>query len=377
MELIQIVPVLPPALSGVGDYATLLAGELQAAGGVRTRFVVGDPGWTGPASAADAPFPARAVTARTAAALLHALDEAEAAGGAAGVALLHYVGYGYAHRGCPFWLVDAAERWRGARPGRRLIVLFHELYATGPVWSSVFWTSPFQRWLAARLGRAADFRRMTTGEAARQLRPMLRRGHDALETIPVFSTLGEPAAPPPLSARRRRMVVFGSRSWRVDVYTRRAADFAAACHALGIEHVVDVGSPTGLALAGGGFAPVPVEEAGPLPSAEAGTLFADSLAGYFSYPVPYLGKSTIFAAYCAHGMVPVTHPANRAPSPDGLQPGEHYLAGTGDGAGTLAAEQLANVAQGAFAWYSAHRLAVHAAGVRTQMTTGSQPCEGI
>ena len=365
MELIQIAPILPPILSGVGDYALLLARELQDAQDVRTRFLVGDPGWAGNEAAA-APFPTRAVPARTAPALGRALDDAEASGGGApGAALLHYVGYGYAHRGCPFWLVDAVERWRLARPGRRLIVLFHELYATGPIWSSVFWTSPFQKQLAARLGHAADARRMTTQLAAGQLRTLLgRRDHDAaIEATPVFSTLGEPAAPPPLAARRRQMVVFGSRSWREDVYTRGLADLTDACRALAIERVVDVGTPLD-AVPGGGL-PVPLEVAGPLPSAEAGALFADSLAGYFSYPVPSLGKSTIFSAYCAHGMVPVTFPGNSQPNLDGLEAGTHYLAGTA--ARTPDAEALARVAAVAFGWYSGHRLAVHAAGVRRQM----------
>ena len=359
MELIQIVPVLPPALSGVGDYALLLARELQDALGVRTRFLVGDPSWGG--HEAVAPFPAQTVSARTAPALGRALDEAEA-----DATLLHYVGFGYADRGCPFWLVDAVERWKLARAGRRLIVLFHELYATGPVWSSVFWTGPFQKRLAARLGRAADARRMTTRIAAGQLRALLGPpGRDAaIEAVPVFSTLGEPAAPPPLAARRRQMVVFGSRAWREDVYTRRMADLTDACRSLGIERVVDVGAP--LAAVPGGGLPVPLEAAGPLSAAEAGELFAGSLAGYFSYPVPSLAKSTIFAAYCAHGMVPVTFPGNSRPNTDGLVAGTHFLAATSPQ--PTDAEALARVAAEARGWYAGHRLAVHAAGVRRQMS---------
>ena len=364
MELIQIVPVLPPALSGVGDYALLLARELQDHQGVRTRFLAGDPSWGG--NAAVAPFPAQAVPARTAAALGRALDEAEAAGGQAGAALLHYVGFGYADRGCPFWLVDAVERWKLARAGRRLIVLFHELYATGPVWSSVFWTGPFQKRLAARLGRAADARRMTTQIAAGQLRALLGPAGRAaaIEAVPVFSTLGEPAAPPPLAARRRQMVVFGSRAWREDVYTRRLADLADACRRLEIERVVDVGAPLA-ALPGGGL-PVPLKAAGPLSAQEAGEWFAGSLAGYFSYPVPSLAKSTIFAAYCAHGMVPVTFPGNARPNTDGLAAGRHFLAEMGPRPADAAA--LARVGAQAREWYAGHRLAVHAAGVRRQMS---------
>ena len=366
MELIQLVPILPPALSGVGDYAWLLARELRDAQDVPTRFLVGDPQWNGN-EAAVAPFPARAVPARTAPALGRALDAAEESGGGLpGAVLLHYVGYGYAHRGCPFWLVDAVTRWRQARAGRRLIVLFHELYATGSPWSSVFWTSPFQKRLAARLGRAADGRRMTTRVAAGQLRTLLG-GVDsggAIETLPVFSTLGEPVAPTPLSARRRQLVVFGSRSWRADVYTRCLADLTDACRALEIDRVVDVGRPLD-AVPGGGL-PMPVEVAGPLPAAEASDLFAGSLAGYFSYPVLSMEKSTILAAYCAHGMVPVTFPDNVHPGSDGFTAGEHYLAGTPPHPPDE--DTLERVAAAALAWYAGHRLAIHAAGVRRQMS---------
>ena len=358
MELIQIVPTLPPSLSGVGDFATLLARELLDRHGVGTRFVVGDPAWNAPTAVA--PFAANAVAARTPGALCALLDSPPPA--PADAVLLHYVGYGYAHRGCPFWLVDAVERWkRHAAPAapRRLIVLFHEVFATGPVWSSVFWTHPFQRRLAARLARAADARRITTTISSGELRGTLRRGEDCPATVaPVFCTLGEPDDPPPGNARERQMVVFGSRPVRAGVYANRGADIAAFCARHGLGRVVDVGAPItgGVRLDG-----VTVEEAGPLPAREAGALFSRSLAGYFDYPAPYLGKSTIFAAYCAHRMVPVTFAANRDAA-EGLRVGTHYLAGPGDAAPFDA------VADAAHAWYGQHGLRQHACDLHRLMT---------
>src|SRR5262245_27172908 len=47
MEIIQIVPSFPPAVSGVGDYALLLANELRKAHNLHTRFIVGDSDWAG------------------------------------------------------------------------------------------------------------------------------------------------------------------------------------------------------------------------------------------------------------------------------------------------------------------------------------------
>ncbi len=345
MDPVQIVPTLPPAVSGVGDYATLLARELLTRHGVGTRFIAGgDPGWDAPAAVA--PFPAAAVRARSADALCALLD-------GAGVVLLHYVPYGYANRGCPFWLVDAVERWkRTAGPSCRLLLFFHEVYATGPPWSSAFWTHPFQRWLAARLARAADARRITTTISRRELHGTLgRRRHDLPATIaPVFSNMGEPADPPPSSARERQLVVFGSRHVREAVYTHAAA-LEVFCARHEIRRVVDVGAPIpgGVRLGGG----LEVRETGVLPAAAASALFSQSLAGYFSYPAPYLGKSGTFAAYCAHRMTPVTFPGNVG-ALDGLRAGEHYLEGPGGDAPFDA------VADAAHAWYRTHRLQVHA-----------------
>ena len=222
MELVQIVPALPPAFSGVGDFATLLARALLARHGVGGRFVVGDPAWNAPTAVA--PFPAAAVTARSASVLRAQLDALPHAPGDA--VLLHYVGYGYAHRGCPFWLVDGLERWqRAAAHAPRLLVLFHETFASGPVWSSAFWTRPFQKSLAARLARLADARRITTTIGRGELSGTLCRGETLPMTVaPVFSNVGEPAAPPPPAARERQVVVFGSRPVRAAVYEKCGAD---------------------------------------------------------------------------------------------------------------------------------------------------------
>src|ERR1039458_5698476 len=45
MEIIQIVPGLPPSIGGVADYSYLLARQLRAAHGVNTQFAVCDTDW--------------------------------------------------------------------------------------------------------------------------------------------------------------------------------------------------------------------------------------------------------------------------------------------------------------------------------------------
>ena len=164
--------------------------------------------------------------------------------------MLHYVPYGYAPRGCPFWLVKALRHLRHLRHLRylnaknRIITIFHELSADGePPWRSAFWLSVFQRRLGRELGRLSDVRQMTTSLVADQLRAMLPPDNNAVEALPVFSNLGEADPPLPTEQRQRRMVVFGTRTWREAVYGQHADDLLAACRHLQIESILDVGAP--------------------------------------------------------------------------------------------------------------------------------------
>ena len=363
-SLLQIVPYLPPTISGVGDNATCLARELQARHGVRSRFVVGDPAWTPPP---DGPaFPTEVVAARRAADLLRLLPPDDDPT----PILLHYVPYGYAARGCPFWLVEALRHLRRLRRPRhkhRIITIFHELSADAePIWKSAFWLAPIQRRLGRQIGRLSDVRRMTTTLVANQMRAMLRSDDDTVETVPVFSNLGEGNPPLPPAQRARRMVVFGTRTWREETYTRHRDTLLAACRRLEIDQILDVGAPlpsppTDL--------PIPFSAHGLLRVEDAPTVFGESLAGFFTYPVAWLGKSSIFSAYLGWGLVPVTIPGNDAASLDGLRSGVHYLPG-GEG------NPLDEVFRASQAWYHQHRLRIHADGVYRAMTVTAEPSPG-
>lgn len=293
MRVVQLVPTLPPPAEGVGSYALALAQALAEQRGIASRFLAGDPAWTGAEAEG---VPAAPVTARRASAL--AADLTAAAEGAAAV-LVHYVNYAYQRRGCPAWLVLGLERWRAGAPGRRLVTMFHEVYATGLPWQSSFWLMPVQRRLARRLLAASD-------AAVTSLALYVRRlGGGEVPVWPVFSTVGEPATLPGPGERAPRLVVFGGRGTRRRAWTARRADLAAACRELGIEEVCDVGPPLEVPTAGSEVDGVPVRRLGLLPGAEVSALFAEARAGFLAYPPDFLAKSTIFAAYCAHGLVPV------------------------------------------------------------------------
>ena len=314
-RVVHIVPSLPPPPEGVGSFAVALAEALRAHHGIESGFLT--------------------------AAILRATPEAlEAAtvedGGAEATVLLHYANYGYETRGCPSWLVSGLNRWK-ARSRRRLVTVFHEVWASGPPWTSSFWLLPVQRRLAATLARRSEALVTTLDIYAGMLRPWA--GGREIAVLPVFSTVGEPEAAPPFGERARRIVVFGGAGVRSRTYGRFLPELAEAARKLGAEEILDVGPPLPLPAAAGG---VPIRPLGVLPAGEVSALLLGAAAGFLAYPPDFLPKSTIFAAYCAHGALPICawdrHPAAGVPCWNG----------TADPAA---------VALAARRWYDGHSLA--------------------
>ncbi len=324
MTVVQIVPHLPSAGEGVGGYAAAL-GRMLAAGGMGSCLLAGN-------------------HRRRPAALAQQLSATGAA-----VVLLHYVNYGYATRGCPSWLVRGVARWRAGGPGRRLVTYFHEVYAGGPPWRSSFWTSPVQRRLAARLLRASDGAATSLALYGRMLERWRPRA--AVEVTPVFSTVGDPAAvTPPGERQPRTMLVFGGAGNRRRAYGELQEALIAACRGLDVAEIVDLGPSLAAALPArlGGL---PVRALGALPEAEASAVLMRSYAGFLGYPPAMLPKSTVFAAYCAHGLVPVCARPRRwhgpaAAPPPCWEPGREP-----------APADPAGLAARARAWYGDHDLA--------------------
>jgi hypothetical protein len=153
------------------------------------------------------------------------------------------------------------------------------------------------------------------------------------------------------------MVLFGGRGARARAYGEQRGelrgDLLAACRSLGIEEIADVGPPlerTEETVDG-----IPVRRHGVLPAAEVSRLLLGSLAGFVAYPAYFLPKSTIFAAYCAHGLLPVQAWRRRSLA------GETAPRWTGSG-------DPQETASAAHAWYGGHTLARQAARFRDLLT---------
>ncbi|MFL6210391.1 MAG: glycosyltransferase [Pyrinomonadaceae bacterium] len=361
-QIVSIIPRLPPIVDGIGDYALSLARALREQGGVETNFVVGDPTWEGPESVAG--FAVQRLAVRDAGALLELLPSGQSA-----TLLLHYEGYGYANRGCPLWLIEALQRWRKDDGGRKLLTMFHELYAQGPMWSSSFWLSPVQRRLATRLARISDGCLTSLEAYAHRLARMSAGRHAQTPSLPVFSSVGEPdALPLPLAQRRRQMVVFGTYGRRLEVYKRSALHLQRVCRALQVEEILDIGKP----LAPGAIPDLgaPVSVRGELSSVSVSEALAGAVAGVIDYPAHMLGKSTIFAAYCAYRLIPIVAAYGDDACMDGLEPNKHYRF-VDDNKEELTLSTGQTIANNAYDWYQAHKLSVHAKAVTSRLIANS------
>ncbi len=349
--IICITPLLPPAISGVGDYALRLAKQLHRDFDLRTHFMVGDPQWQGPLTLES--FPVERVDGHSVASALSLLNQLcpDAA-----VLLLHYVNYGYAKRGCPVWLIEALEQWRSLNRHRSLVTMFHELYAFGPPWTSSFWLSPLQRELAARLARLSDHCLTSKQGYATALQRWSQGKQVHIPALPVFSSVGEPEQPAPLAARSRHVVVFGSRQSRLRVYQRSLAALEQICQALSIKQIQDIGPPTGLDFSQ--ISSLPIVSLGQKTEAEISHLFLDAIVGFFDYNLEYLAKSTIFATYCAHGLIPVGS-FYKTPQADGIQAGKHYWLADRQSQ-KLDLDRGQAIADHAYSWYHTHRLSIQA-----------------
>jgi len=375
-DIVQIVPYLPPSISGVGDYAFLLAGELRRTQDIHTKFIVCNPKWKPIGAETEIEldgFPVLQLKNRRAEELKRLLSQPDFPP----TVMLQYVGYGYEKRGCPLWLANALQEWKREKRGsgngiKRLLIMYHELYAPGPIWSSSFWNWPFQRRLVARLARLSSCCFTNRRQSAERLARLVPRHAATIEVFPVFSNFGEPSEITPLSRRPSQAVIFGKFGRGICNRAERWEAIARVCDYLGIQKLVIVGG----AVTELSNYPVKIECHAVVSALEASRLLSRSRVGFLDYFDGYLGKSGIFAAFCSHGVLPVLLASNSS-EPDGLRENRHFLVASSlEHALPLPRQQA--VAADALQWYSSHDLSKTATAIATAiesfMTPSNKPC---
>jgi len=359
--VLQIVPCLPPLIDGLGDHAFALAAALQKHTATASHFLVCDPAWnviTGQRDARGIPAPAGDAAAFGKLLAEHAHH---------GVVLLHYVGYAYdARQGRPDWLLNALTTWRQAQPERRLITMFHELYASGPPWRKAFWLSAGQQRLAADLARLSDACFTSNGHYAAWLLKHLPSSRPC-PVWPVLSNVGEPTELLPYDQRPAAVALFGRAPNRARAYQRGGDALVALCRRLNLSEVHDLGAP----LPDGRPAELPgltIHQHGILPPAGVSRVLAQCRVGYLDNATGRLSKSGVFAAYASHGLAPLVE--CHYPDEDGLVRDRHL-------ANIMAppvAEAFPSIAREAQMWYRGHsstELARFVAETITRVATSS------
>ncbi|QNA83246.1 hypothetical protein G4G27_03915 [Sphingomonas sp. So64.6b] len=348
--LIQIVPRRSISPEGVGDYARLIAEKLLRDHDIRTVFISGSP--LPPDEQLHDEWETLELAERSAGALLETLDRV--ARGASVPILLHLSAYGYQRKGVPLWLVKGLECWHRENSALPLVTIFHELYATGPIWSSAFWVGPLQAWVARRIQRISTAGIATTGPYAALLDHWHGGQRGSAITLPVFSTIGDLEDTVPATERSASLAIFGRAGIYDAVYRERVAQIEAFVTANKIGEIVDMGGRTEQPPAMIGAARV--RSIGQASIATLRKELGGARFGLLDYDADRLAKSTIFAAYCAHGAIPICL-SEATGTNDGLRPGENYLKlGESDKIPVMDNTALGALQQAAKNWYQPHSL---------------------
>jgi hypothetical protein len=308
-SLVHIAPQLPPAIDGVGDYCANLW----------RHWPEPEPDWTflvthGARETATAwnEIDVREFE-RNASSLGASLEQTDC-----DTVLLHYVGYAYQPKGIPVWLPGALEQWKRHNSKRRLVIMFHEMYARSSPLKSPFWVAPLARRIIRQLVTLSDawvtscnryFRQLTTEFGAR---PTAGRIIPIGSNIPLRSLLFPKWIGNGDITPKFRFVVFGlakTRCWALEKHWR-------LLRALGQDGMIEYVTLLGKR-------PVPQDErawkryadsAGEniswrqrfdLNSADVSHELAAHDFGLLANEPDILTKSGVFAALATHGVIPI------------------------------------------------------------------------
>lgn len=351
--LIQIVPRRTAEPNGVADYAMGLARALNAYKRYTSVFLSGTPAIE--ASPLRDRWDTVCVPRRTASGLSDAIGSLSLTTSPSAI-VLHFSGYGFEKRGVPNWLSLGLRNWRAQARGVPLITIFHELYASSQPWNSAFWLSPFQKQIARAILRLSSGAITTTERYRDQLSKWQEVRDRKITAIPVFSNMGEPSRSAPPSARAATALVFGLAATEDRLFRTYRPAIERAIATLGIERIIDIGPR--LSLSAHTDVGVPVSTLGVLPRRSVSGILRNVRFGFVAYPFHAIAKSSVFAAYAAHGVVPIVL-SEQSDCFEGLEAGRHFIDGLRGGS-ALSLDTLAAMQGELQSWYSSHSLKVHA-----------------
>ncbi len=349
MKIIQIVPHPPTHFGGISTYSLKLAEELFKMYGIFTDFIIYDPAFQNfptPIESEINGFPITILPEKTPEAVLYFLAKNNCK-----AIILHYNQPSSDRFSSLYWLFKALQ-FTVKENKFKLVVIFHELsYHFSARNIEIF--HPLRLFAGRGIARNADS--IITASAGFQA--MLSKWvKHPVKCMPVISNIGEPEHALPLKERKRRMIIFGREYSRDRVYKKYLKEVLLCCKILKIEEIYDVGSP-GVKLPK--LNEIRIVDIGEQPPEVVSQLMLTSLAGFFDYShcPGDLGKSGIFAAYCAHGLIPISSAYNPSET-TGLEINKHYVIAH-EQLKNLNLMQLQSIVDNARKWYGNHSLIEH------------------
>ena len=298
MHIIHITPELPPTVGGIADYTAILTQRLvEVSDGILEPVLVRAGKASDELPNVDFEYVDHGDT-YSAEALCATIEQLSSEASGSAVVLLQYSGYGYAPRGAPLWLLRALQQVC-REEGVPLITMFHELYATGPPWTSAFWLSPVQRYVAAQLAWLSSVVVTNRVDSATWLRRYVS-SETPVRVQPVFSNVGEPEHVPSWDEREPYAVVFGG-TGKNALYSQYGEHVARVLDLLEVPELVDIGpKPDKSLLESIGYDRITVK--GFLSIKEIQGYLKNAKAGFVCRNPEAFTKSGSLAAYAAHGI---------------------------------------------------------------------------
>lgn len=350
--IISIVPRLPPSVDGVGDYAVKIAELTHEKFNINTVLLAASP------LSNQQPivngFQALRLESFSEKDFILCIESLTDSSKEETLLLMNYANYGYGRIGCPYWLLRGLKRWKSLHPNSKLVIMFHEVCNTVKVkpWKHSFWTPPIQKNIASQLAKIADKCITSNSKYASLLAGL--SGRDDIEILPVFSSIAEPIHTPSFNDRKKALVIFGQQRRR-ESYRLSWPHIRKACELFDIQEILDIGPQLDIEIPS--HVDIPVRQMGPLSKENLSNILLESKIGFLNYLDEPVTKSSVFASYCSHGMLPICHMAS-ATEKEGLISGLNYVNASLTEITVDILHQAPSISNAAYAWYQKHRLEV-------------------
>lgn len=283
-KIIQICPTFPPNIGGVGSYAKILGDSLRKKH-IKSDYFVAHISKKNLFTFNKQKF-----------GLIDLMK-----GNNSRDVILHFSGYGYASRGLCFNLISCLYEWKKTNSDNRLITIFHEIYAKGPIYRISFWTHYLQKFIAKKLLNLSDTSIVTSKENKFELLSL--NSKKKIIYTNVISNIGELLNNKKLKKRKKLAVIFGSSAQKEILYDDiilNEKKYFNLMKKMSIKKIIDIGPKVQkikqLNL-------IELKSVGIKPKKYISEIMKNSKLGIVYYSISQMTKSGIVAAYVSHGLL--------------------------------------------------------------------------